>query len=155
MLIGWLPSLAHDFEVDGIYYNILSESDKTVEVTYKGNSSDAYSDEYYFHETIPSTVTYGGITYTVIAIGEQAFLSCKGVTGITIPNTVTSIGWRAFYYCTKLTDVTIPSSVKVIAGYAFGNCESLPTITIPVINKALLTFFFSALTSGKLVFLII
>lgn len=131
VLLCSISASAHDFEVDGIYYNILSESDKTVEVTYKGNSSDAYSDEYYFHETIPSTVTYGGITYTVIAIGEQAFLSCKGVTGITIPNTVTSIGWRAFYYCTKLTDVTIPSSVKVIAGYAFGHCESLPTITIP------------------------
>ena len=31
---------AHDFEVDGIYYNILSENNKTVEVTFKG---DTYS----------------------------------------------------------------------------------------------------------------
>ena len=29
---------AHDFEVNGVYYNILSETDKTVEVTFKGNS---------------------------------------------------------------------------------------------------------------------
>ena len=31
MLIGWLPSLAHDFEVDGIYYDKINSS--TVEVT--------------------------------------------------------------------------------------------------------------------------
>lgn len=29
---------AHDFEANGIYYNITSETDKTVEVTYKGTS---------------------------------------------------------------------------------------------------------------------
>ena len=29
---------AHDFEVDGIYYNITSSTNKTVEVTYKGSS---------------------------------------------------------------------------------------------------------------------
>ena len=28
---------AHDFEVDGIYYNIMSEEDKTVAVTYQGD----------------------------------------------------------------------------------------------------------------------
>jgi len=130
-LLCSISASAHDFEVDGIYYNILSETDKTVEVTFRGSSSDAYSDEYSYHETIPSTVTYGGITYKVTAIGEQAFLSCKKVTGVTIPNTVTDIGWRAFYYCTKLSDVALPSSVKIIGGYAFGHCESLTTITIP------------------------
>ena len=35
---------AHDFEVDGIYYNITSEY--TVEVTYKGYYSGSYSNEY-------------------------------------------------------------------------------------------------------------
>lgn len=28
---------AHDFEVEGIYYNIASSEEKTVGVTYKGN----------------------------------------------------------------------------------------------------------------------
>ena len=32
MLMGWLPSLAHDFEVDGIFYN--KTSDNAVDVTY-------------------------------------------------------------------------------------------------------------------------
>lgn len=46
---------AHDFEVDGIYYNILSETDKTVEVTFKGSSYNEYS-EYTGCVDIPSTV---------------------------------------------------------------------------------------------------
>lgn len=122
---------AHDFEVDGIYYNITSSTDKTVEVTYRGSASDSYSDEYSYHETIPSTVTYGGITYIVTAIGEWAFLSCKKVTGVTLPNTITNINERAFYYCTNLSDITLPTSVKTIGGSAFGHCESLTSITIP------------------------
>ncbi|MBO7165025.1 MAG: hypothetical protein J6V60_02950, partial [Muribaculaceae bacterium] len=44
MLIGWLPSLAHDFEVDGIFYDKLNSSE--VAVTYKGYFYDSYSNEY-------------------------------------------------------------------------------------------------------------
>ena len=52
---------AHDFEVGGIYYNILSETDKTVEVTYKGASSNEYLDEYSGSVVIPSTVVYSSV----------------------------------------------------------------------------------------------
>ena len=122
---------AHDFEDNGIYYNITSTADKTVEVTYKGNSYEAYSDEYYFHETIPSTVTNGDVTYKITAIGESAFRGCKGVTGVTIPNTVSKIGDSAFGGCTKLSDLTLPSSLKTIGNCAFNYCEGLTAVTIP------------------------
>ena len=36
-VIQLLNVMAYDFEVDGIYYNIISEKTKTVEVTYKEN----------------------------------------------------------------------------------------------------------------------
>ena len=36
-------AMAHDFEVGGIYYDILSEEEKTVEVTYRGYSYSNYS----------------------------------------------------------------------------------------------------------------
>ena len=131
VLLCSITAGAHDFEVDGIFYNITSSTDKTVEVTYKGSASDSYSDEYYYSETIPSTVTYDGITYKVTAIGEYAFSSCKGVTDVTIPNTVTNIGRSAFNYCTKLKDVTLPSTLKSIDIDAFYHCEGLTTVTIP------------------------
>ena len=68
MLSVAMPTIAHDFEVDGIYYNYLDESDKTVEVTYRGSSYDSYTNEYSRSVTIPSSVTYSGTTYSVAAI---------------------------------------------------------------------------------------
>ena len=120
---------AHDFEVDGIYYNTFEDKTKEVEVTYReasysyNKSSDSV--------TIPSTVTYDGITYSVTSIGEMAFHDCSKLTFITIPNSVTSIGDGAFDGCSKLTSITIPESVTSIGEMAFHGCTSLTSVTIP------------------------
>ena len=125
-----LPGIAnaHDFEVDGIYYNI---NGNEATVTYKGSSYSSYSNEYTGSVTIPSTVTYGGTTYSVISIGERTFYGCSGLTSIEIPNSVTSIGNDAFYYCSGLTSVNIPNSVMSIGNYAFSGCRGLTSIDIP------------------------
>jgi hypothetical protein len=78
--------------------------------------------------TIPSTVTNGGITYSVTSIGVNAF-SQKGLTSVTIPNSVTSIGGSAFYN-NSLTSVTIPDSVTSIGSYVFAYNNSLTSVTI-------------------------
>ena len=125
---------AHDFEVDGIYYNFLEANflgGNNVEVTYKGSSYNDYSYDYSDAVTIPETVTYNGTTYSVKSIGEYAFYYCRSLTSVTIGNYVTSIGSRAFEDCTSLTSVTIGNSVKNIGEYAFYRCESLTSITIP------------------------
>ena len=121
---------AHDFEVEGIYYNILSEEDRTVEVTYKGDSYYEYS-EYSGNVAIPANVTYEGTTYSVTTIRESAFRDCSSLTSIEIPNSVTTIGDYAFRGCTGLTSIEIPNSVTTIGYYAFGYCTSLTSIEIP------------------------
>ena len=121
---------AHDFEVDGIFYNITSEKELTVEVTYKGQDSDDY-DEYKGTIEIPATIMYNQQEYNVTSIGNSAFYECSSLTSITIPNSVTSIGYNAFYECSSLTSITIPNSVTSIGSGAFQYCRSLTSITIP------------------------
>ena len=120
---------AHDFVVDGIYYNFLDGNN--IAVTYKGNYFHAYDNEYDGEVTIPETVTYHGTTYSVTSIGEGAFYDCSGLNSITIPNSVTSIGDYAFYECSSLSSVTIGNSVTSIGGWAFYYCSSLTSVTIP------------------------
>ena len=104
---------AHDFEVNGIYYNKNADG-TSVTVTYRGDSYYAYSDEYSGNVVIPSSVTYSGNTYAVTSIGDYAFSRCSGLTSITISNSVTSIGSGAFYSCRGLTSITFPNSVTVL-----------------------------------------
>ena len=125
-----LPALAmaHDFEVDGIYYNI---NGNEATVTYYGSSPYDASHSYSGSVVIPATVTYNGTTYPVTAIGNSAFSGCSGLISIDIPNSVTSIGGGAFYNCSGLTSIAIPNSVTSIGGGAFFYCSSLTSIDIP------------------------
>ncbi len=82
--------------------------------------------------TIPSSVTYKGVSYSVASIGYRAFYGCNSLANITIPDSVTSIGEDAFYDCSSLTSIVIPDDVTSIGAYAFYGCRSLKTdIIIP------------------------
>ena len=120
---------ASDTAVDGIYYDF-DATNLTATVTYRGSYSSEY-DEYTGDVVIPATVTYGGKSYSVTSIGENAFWYCSGLTSVTIPNSVTSIGSYAFSGCSGLTSVTISNSVTSIGSYAFRDCSGLTSVTIP------------------------
>ena len=99
LLLSAATATAHDFEVNGIFYNKNEDENNTASVTYKGSSYDAYANEYSGAVTIPSEVTYEEITYSVTSIGKRAFRGCCGLTAVEIPNSVTSISEGAFRLC--------------------------------------------------------
>ncbi len=130
MLSAFLSASAYDFEVGGIFYNIINSTAKEVEVTYEDIIASSYSGDV----VVPSSVSYNGEQYTVAAIGESAFSSCLYLTSITIPNSVTAIGESAFSY-SSLTSITIPNSVTTIGEAAFGICSSLTSIAVDGDNQ--------------------
>ena len=116
---------AQTFEVDGIYYNILSEDDRTVEVTKNPN-------DYAGDVVIPAEVTYDGGTYSVTTIGIGAFGWCYDLTSVEMP-AVTTIGDDAFYNCSALASVSMPS-VTTIGGSAFYDCSALTSVSMPSVT---------------------
>lgn len=117
---------AHDFEVDGIYYNI---SGNNVSVTYCG-SSFFNSTDYSGVVVIPDSVTYDGRTYPVTNIEYAAFAYCNKVTNIILPHSLTTIGNQAFRSCSGLLGMTIPSSVTKIGTWTFLDCNSLSSLAV-------------------------
>lgn len=107
-----IPVSAYDFEVDGIYYNILSLEDLTCEVTYDANNKKTISIGFFRNRgennmledyldlsypsytgsvTVPSKVNYKGRELSVIGVGEYAFLYCKDLTSLSLPSSITQI----------------------------------------------------------------
>ena len=122
-ILAFLPMLASadPVEIGGICYNLV-EGTKEAEVTanlYRGDI------------TIPESIEYEGITYSVTAIGEYAFYYCTGLKSVTIPNSVATIGESAFDGCKNLSSVTIANGVTSIGVAAFQMCSSLTSLTIP------------------------
>ena len=77
------------------------------------------------------SLTNINIPNSVTNIGNGAFKFCDSLANINIPNSVTNIGNSAFYYCKSLTSINIPDSVTNIGDRAFSRCHSLTNINIP------------------------
>ena len=124
LLLMLLPMLASAdvVEIDGICYD-LSAYNKTAEVTRNPNNYSGKVD-------IPATVVYNEVTYVVTSIGKEAFLDCRNLFSVTIPNSVIAILDHAFTGCRFLTAVTIPNSVEYINWGAFSECTSLTSIRL-------------------------
>ena len=77
MLLTGISAFAYDFEYEGLYYNILSEEDKTVEVTYQkcliGPTYSYCNPAAIGNVEIPSKVLFKSKSYHVIAIGIYSF----------------------------------------------------------------------------------
>lgn len=141
-------AIAQDIIANGIYYNIISDTQVSVE--------PAYYDGVNHYEgciILPERVYCDGVNYDVAAIAPRAFWQSQ-VTEVQIPNSVTSIGEAAFADADQLASITLPLGLKAISRYmlagtavtnvvlpegvtdigagAFEDCTNLHTVFLPI-----------------------
>lgn len=117
---------------DDILNSSQFEIDSYLETATLTKFQDWYYDE---NVVIPETFEYGGTTYTITAIGEEAFYSkyddYDDILTLTIPETVTTIGVKAFSNLKALEAIRLPQELKEIAPDTFFDCISLEEISFP------------------------
>ena len=111
-------------EIDNIYYNLIPKAKSAAVAQHPQNG-------YIGNIVIPDSITYEGIDYEVTSIEDKAFLVCKDLNSLTLPNTITSIGKHAFASCDSLKSIELPNSITSIGEYAFDCCVGLTKIAIP------------------------
>ena len=140
-------NIGRQFNADDFKYMILNDSCVTLtDVTHVDYSRKCM--------TVPSTVTFNGITYKVKSlaagafayqgfyvsgidklvlsegieeIGEDALASCE-FKSIELPNSLEKIGTNAFNCCHELESLDIPGSVKIAEGLL--QCASLKQVIL-------------------------
>ena len=115
LLVSFTNVSAYNFQVDGIYYDIVDMYDNTCSVTY----GDA---DYAGDVVIPEKVTYKSREFTVVSIKENAFKDDVNLHSIVVPNSVAAIDRWAFQGCSGLKSATLGNGVETIGDYAFHGC---------------------------------
>ena len=113
----------YSFKKDGLYYNIISKEEGTLELTCGGDFG-AYENDI----TVPDSVEYNGRTYAVVRIGDDAFRQCRDLIGIVLPPTIRSIGNNAFMDCDSLATVNLPDGITEMGDSLFRRCGWLHSV---------------------------
>lgn len=91
-----------EVEIDGIHY-LLDKDAQTASVGYRVLVVGLYSGDV----SIPESVTYEGVRYTVTGIKNYVFAYCEGLRSVTIPSTVKSIGTEVFEGSRNLAAINV------------------------------------------------
>lgn len=150
-MIGFIANgLAYDFSAvcesgQTLYYNILSETDKTVEITYYEYFMSYWGDyeTYYYGVTapegnlvIPEHVQFNDNQYTVVKVGDHAFQFCD-ISSVTFPNSIIEIGLAAFYanfnnlMPVMVGELVLPENLQILGQQAFCWNAGITAVSIP------------------------
>lgn len=107
-----MTSYAYDFEVDGLYYNLISASDKTCELAgFKEGITSA---------VIPKSVTTRGMELSVTRLSTNSlFENCSTISTLELQ---LPIDVPSFSGCKNLKEVKLVNGVKTIGDNVFKDC---------------------------------
>ena len=131
-----LPALPRKFTSGGIDYNAIYQGD--------GNYAEVAipnGQMYVGAITIPATVTYQGVEYTVSGFestdGLSPFVGNPFVTSLDLQLRVDTLRSMQFMGCTNLASLKLPPTLRYIANECFRNCPMLTQISLPSTVEAL------------------
>jgi hypothetical protein len=140
-----------DFIVDSLCYEILSEEEHTVGVSY-----DFHGD--YIPELkekrlegnliIPDAVEFEGQKYIVTAISEEGFMS-QLLTSVSLPKNLKSIRKKAFFQCGLKEVLFHGATIESIGGSAFFECDEIEKMSLPRILNEVGSFAFNGCKKWK------
>lgn len=113
---------AYDFETGGVYY------DRTSQATVSVTAGDQPYEGYF---TLPDEVAYGGDTYQVTGIADNAFRECSSLVGVVLPKGLKTIGDSAFFCCRMLAAMQLPEGLESIGKAAFYGCSTMYSVNVP------------------------
>lgn len=131
-----LPALPQRFTYDGIDYKAIYAGDGNfAEVTFP--SGNMYTGAI----TIPATIAYEGIEYTVRGFdntdGMSPFVGNMFVTALNLELRIDTLRAMQFMGCTRLADLKLPETLRYIGSECFRNCPMLTQIKLPASLEAL------------------
>ena len=80
---------------------------------------------------IHSPVTLNGKVYSVVSIGDSAFIGCTALKSVRFEAPIKSIRSHAFAYCTALKSVQFEAPIESIGAGAFLECPELGEVELP------------------------
>lgn len=122
-------ALGKDFRVGDLWYIVTDAEKQEVAVTRDGLMDGAKNYPGFDIVEVPSSITYNTFTYTVTAVGDNAFDNNNSIQQVFLPESVTKIGESAFQRA-PLTYIEMPGVVE-IGKSAFRSCKNLTSITFP------------------------
>lgn len=115
--------------IDGDNLTWVLYDDGELVISGKGEMADAYSADYgkvfNENEAIKTVTIEDGVT----SVGAEAFMLCRNLEEVFLPQTLSEIGRGAFSY-TALTDVILPDKITVLEDYTFRNCDKLEYVEL-------------------------
>ena len=126
IMAGAQKNEAADFKAGNLYYKIIDQKKKLVEVVRKTADYKALTSV-----IIPTTITTQQGKFKVAQIGFGAFRGCDRLESVVVPKSVTTISDLAFEKCESLNKVTLSKGLTHIGSGAFGYCTGLREIVIP------------------------
>ena len=127
VLMPLVADAGEKVKIGGVYYELWHNA---AGVTFEGKDPFSSKKNYKGHVVIPSSVTYKGKEYSVTEICSYAFIACRELVSVVIPNSVSRINDSAFTNCTSLSSVKIGENVHYIGRDAFGGTK-LTSVEIP------------------------